>query len=196
VLGSGFAPSTTELIPEFVTSDLADLPLPANASLICYTPDGTEGILYTFQPEQRGWLRLAGPQWMPTLSHVPGVEAHQEYMPLRQDRSFSCLVGRYHGEEQIAVADPPDTFRVLAMTRAARYPVESLARRTRYATWRGVVCTGIGAEGEWARLRLCAPDSASVAMTGAQCSERGVYEVWAPVAEVTGVQDVDVPYRL
>jgi hypothetical protein len=196
VLPSGFAPSTTELIPEFVSADLADLPLPANASLIGYTPDGQEGILFTFQPEQRGWLRLAGPQWMPTLSQVPGVQAHQEYMPLHQERPFTRLVGHYHGEEQTAVADPPDTFRVLAMTRAARYPVESLARRTRYATWRGVVCTGIRTEGEWARLRLCLPDAAGVAMTGAQCQERGIYEVWAPVAEVTGVQDVDIAYRI
>lgn len=196
VLASGFAPSTTELIPEFVTTDLADVPLPANASLIGYRPDGTEAILYSFQPEQRGWLRLAGPQWMRQLSALPGVEAHQEYFALRQDRPYSRLVGRYQGEEQAAVADPPDTFRVLAMTRAARYQVDSLSRRTRYATWRGVVCTGIGSEGDWVRLRLCAPDAASVAMTGAQVLERGVYEVWAPAAEVTGVQDVDIPYRI
>lgn len=196
VLPTGFAPSTTELIPEFISADFADLPLPANATLIGYTPEGAEAILYTFQPEQRGWLRLAGPQWMSQLAALPGVEAHQEYLPLHAERPYSRLVGRYQGEEQTAVADPPDTFRVLAMTRAARYPVESLARRTRYASWRGVVCTGLGAEGEWVRLRLCAPDAASVAMTGAQCHERGVYEVWAPVTEVTDVQDVDVPYQI
>jgi hypothetical protein len=195
VLASGFAPSTTELIPEFITGDHADLPLPANASLIGYRPDGTEGILYTFQPEQRGWLRLAGPQWRTDLAALPGVEAHQEYLPLHSDRPYSRLVGRYQGEEQPAVADPPE-FRVLAMTRAARYPVDSLVRRTRYASWRGVVCTGLGAEGEWVRLRLCAPDAASVAMTGAQSQERGIYEVWAPVTEVTGVQDIDVPYQI
>ncbi len=196
VLVSGFAPSTVELIAEFVTADHADIPLPANATRIGYTADGTEAILYTLQPEQRGWLRLAGPQWMPHLSALPGVEAHQEYMPLHGDRPYSRLVGTYRGEELPAVADPPDTFRVLAMTRAARYPVETLARRTRYATWRGVVCTGLGAEGEWVRLRLCAPDAASVAMTGAQSRERGVYEVWAPVTEVANVQDIDVPYQI
>jgi hypothetical protein len=196
ILISGFAPSTTEMIPEFITCDHADLPLSANATLMGYTPEGTEAILYTYQPEQRGWLRLAGPQWMPHLSALPGVEAHQEYFALRSDRPFSRLVGQYQGEEHPTVADPPDTFRVLAMTRAARYAVESMARRTRYASWRGVVCTGLGAEGEWVRLRLCAPDAASIAMTGAQSRERGVYEVWAPVAEVTGVQDIDVPYRI
>jgi hypothetical protein len=196
VLASGFAPSSHELIPEFITTDLADLPLPANASLIGYTPEGAEAILYTFQPEQRGWLRLAGPQWRHLLASLNGIAPDQEYMPLQSERPYSRLVGRYHGEEQPAVADPPDTFRVLAMTRAARYPVESLLRRTRYATWRGVICTGIGAEGDWVRLRLCIPDAASVALTGAQCHERGVYEVWAPVAEVSGVQDVDVPYRI
>jgi hypothetical protein len=196
VLPSGFAPSTSELIPEFVTADMADLPLPANALLIGYTADGQEGILYSFQPEQRGWLRLAGPQWMPMLSHVPGIEAHQEYLPLHHDRPFTRLVGNYLGEEQTAVADPPDTFRVLAMTRAARYTVETLARRARYATWRGVRCTAIGAEGEWARLRVCAPDAASIAITGSQCVERGIYEVWAPVPEIADVQDIDITYRI
>jgi hypothetical protein len=196
VLGTGFAPSSTELIPEFHTADFADLPLSANASLIGYTPDGSEAILYTYQPEQRGWLRLAGPQWRPLLAGLPGVTPEQEYLPLHRERPFSRLVGRFQGAESDAVADPPETFRVLAMTRAARYPVESLARRTRYARWRGVLCTGVGLEGDWARLRLCAPDAENVATTGAQCQERGVYETWAPVADVTNVQDVDIAYDI
>ncbi|NUT34518.1 MAG: hypothetical protein HOV79_15740 [Hamadaea sp.] len=196
VLGTGFAPSATELLPEFHTADFADLPLPANASLVGYTPDGAEAILYTYQPEQRGWLRLAGPQWRHLLTGVPGVRPEQEYHPLHRDRPFSRLVGHYQGAEHDAVADPPETFRVLAMTRAARYPVESLLRRTRYARWRGVLCTGVGVEGEWARLRLCVPDAAGVAITGAQSHERGVYEVWAPLAEVADAQDVDVPYLI
>jgi len=196
VLGTGFAPSSTELIPEYHTADFADLPLTANASLIGYTPDGGESILYTYQPEQRGWLRLAGPQWRPLLAGLPGVTPEQEYHALHAERPFSRLVGRFQGAEHDAVADPPETFRVLAMSRAARFPVESLARRTRYARWRGVLCTGVGLEGEWARLRLCVPDAASVDTTGAQCQERGVYEVWAPVAEVTDVQDVDLRYQI
>jgi hypothetical protein len=196
VLGTGFAPSSHELIPEFHTADFADLPLSANASLIGYMPDGNEAILYTYQPEQRGWLRLAGPQWRPLLAGLPGITPEQEYLPLHQDRPFSRLVGRYQGVEHDAVADPPETFRVLAMTRAARYAVESLSRRTRFARWRGVLCTGVGIEGEWARLRLCAPDAASVAATGAQCHERGVYETWAPIPEITDVQDVDIPYQI
>ncbi|MEV6964873.1 hypothetical protein AB0M47_07120 [Hamadaea sp. NPDC051192] len=196
VLGTGFAPSSTELIPEFHTADFADLPLTANASLIAYTPDGSEAILYTYQPEQRGWLRLAGPQWRPLLYGLPGVAPEQEYHPLHGERAFSRLVGRFQEAEHDAVADPPETFRVLAMSRAARFPVDSLARRTRYARWRGVLCTGVGAEGDWARLRICDPDAVTVAATGAQCQERGVYEVWAPVAELTEVHDLDLYYEI
>ncbi len=196
VLGTGFAPSNSELIPEFITSDFADLPLPANAQLVAYTPEGTEAILYTYQPEQRGWLRLAGPQWRHLLTPLNGVAPDQDYLPVQPERGFSRLVGNYQGLEHDAVADPPDTFRVLAMTRAARYSVESLNRRTRYARWRGVLCTGVTVEGEWVRLRLCRPDAVGVATLGAQCHERGVYEAWAPVAEVTDIQDVDIPYRI
>jgi hypothetical protein len=193
VLGTGFAPSSAELIPEWITRDFADLPLPANSALLAYTPDGTEVVLFTFQPEQRGWLRMVGPQWRHLLGTIPDVNAQQEYLPLPRDAGpHSRLVGTFRGEEYPAVADPPEEFRVLAMTRAARYPVETLARRTRYATWRGARCTVVGADPSWMRLRLVLPDPAVVAALGAQCYERGVYEAWAPASEVTDVQDLDL----
>ncbi|GAB3797779.1 hypothetical protein GCM10027605_08390 [Micromonospora zhanjiangensis] len=73
VLGTGFTPSSRHLVPEFVTRDLADLPMPANAALVAYLPDGDEVVLYTYQPEQRGWLRLVGPRGRHLLAAVPGV---------------------------------------------------------------------------------------------------------------------------
>src|SRR4051794_8254601 len=62
VLATGFTPSPDELIPEYVTAGFADLPMPANAQLIAYVPGGEEVLLYSYQPEQHGWLRLAGPR--------------------------------------------------------------------------------------------------------------------------------------
>ncbi|MFC7764046.1 hypothetical protein ACFQY4_43140 [Catellatospora bangladeshensis] len=109
---------------------------------------------------------------------------------------FSRLIGTFRGEDYEAVADPPEEFRVLAMSRAARYPVESLRRRTRYAHWRGAPCTVLAADSNWVRLRLCRPDPQNVAALGAQCYERGVYEAWAPATEVTDAQDVDIRYPL
>jgi hypothetical protein len=197
VLGTGFAPSSSELIPEWVTADYADLPLPAHATLVAYVPDGTEVVLYTFQPEQRGWLRLVGPQWRRLLHPLREISLDQEYLPIpRTDTVFSRLIGTFRGEEYEAVADPPEDFRVLAMSRAARYPVESLCRRTRYAHWRGAPCTVLATDSTWARLRLCRPDPQNVAELGAQCYERGIYEAWAPVSEITEAQDVDIPYQL
>ncbi|GIF97282.1 hypothetical protein [Catellatospora citrea] len=197
VLGTGFAPSSSELIPEWITADFADLPLPAHAALVAYVPDGTEIVLYTFQPEQRGWLRLVGPQWRRLLHPLREISADQEYLPIpRTETVFSRLIGTFRGEEYEAVADPPEEFRVLAMSRAARYPVESLLRRTRYAHWRGAPCTVLGADSTWVRLRLCRPDPQNVAALGAQCYERGVYEAWAPATEVTDAQDVDIRYPL
>jgi hypothetical protein len=195
VIGTGFAPSGSHVIPEFVTADVADLPMPANASLVAYTADGVEVVLYTYQPEQRGWTRMAGPQWRHLLTRIPNISPDQEYLRVDMDGS-SRLVGRFRGEEYEAVADPPVEFRVLAMTRAARYPVEALARRTRYCSWRGAVCTVIREEGAWVRLRLVRPDPENVALLGAQCYERGVYEVWAPTAEATDRRVVDRPYEI
>ncbi|NES14222.1 MULTISPECIES: hypothetical protein [Micromonospora] len=194
VLGTGFVPSTAQLIPEFVTRDFADLPLPANATLLAYPAEGVEVVLYTYQAEQRGWLRMVGPQWRHLLAAVPGLSPDQEYVPTGEAPRSTQLVGAYGGGEYEAVADLPGGFRVLAMTRAARYPVAAAARRVRFATWRGVPCLVLREESGWLRLRLRRPDPDAVLGTGAQCHERGVYETWAPGAEVTDDQMVDLPY--
>ena len=199
VIGSGFAPASQRLIPEFVTADLADLPLTANASLIAYTSDGTEVTLYSYLPEQRAWTRMFGPQWRHLVAGVPGSSrgpfpADQEYLPT--EPAPSRFVGQHNGEVYEAIADPPGEFRVAAKTRAARYPVEALARRLPYGTCRNARCTVIRSEGEWLRLRLCRPTGDSVTTLSAHCVERGLYEVWAPAAEVTDARTVDLPYDL
>ncbi|MCW3840193.1 hypothetical protein ONA70_08800 [Micromonospora yasonensis] len=194
VLGTGFVPSSAQLIPEFVTRDFADLPMPANATLLAYPAEGVEVVLYTYQAEQRGWLRMVGPQWRHLLAAVPGLSPDQEYVPTGDVPRSTQLVGAYGGGEYEAVADQPDGFRVLAMTRAARYPVTAAARRLRFAHWRGVPCLVLREESGWLRLRLRRPDPEAVLTTGAQCHERGVYEAWAPGAEVTGDEVVDLPY--
>jgi hypothetical protein len=190
ILGTGFAPSGQHLIPEFVTAHLADLPLPAFAELVAFTADGTEVVLYSYQPESRAWTRMAGPQWRHLIAHVPD----QEYFPVPP--APTRLVGQRHGQEYEAVADPPGEFRVLARTRAARYPVETLARRTPYVRWRGATCTVIRDKDGWLRVRLVRPDPEVVARIGATCVERGIYETWAPAAQVSGRQEVEVDYPL
>ncbi|MEU4777670.1 hypothetical protein [Micromonospora sp. NPDC023633] len=196
VLGTGFVPSSGQLVPEFVTRDFADLPMPANATLLAYPSDGVEVVLYAYQAEQRGWLRMVGPQWRHLLAAVPGLNPDQEYVPTGEAPRSTRLVGGYAGGEYEAVADLPGGFRVLAMTRAARYPVEWAVRRLRQADWRGVPCLVLREEAGWLRLRLRQPGPDAVAETGAQCQERGVYETWAPAAEVTDDHVVDLPYEL
>lgn len=196
VLGTGFAPSNQHIIPEFVTSDLADLPMTANTSIAAYTADGTEVTLYQYLPEQRAWTRMFGPQWRHLFAGVPDVATDQEYVAVNPDRTIgTSLVGSYQGDIFEAIADPPHEYRVLARVRAARYPVEQLARRLWYATWKGITFTVVRAEGDWLRLRLCRPDAPSVSMLGATCVERGIYEIWAPTAEVEANQ-IDYEYKL
>ncbi|RQX00544.1 hypothetical protein [Micromonospora inaquosa] len=196
VLGTGFVPSNGQLIPEFITRDFADLPMPANAALVAYPAEGVEVVLYTYQAEQRGWLRMVGPQWRHLLAAVPGLSPDQEYVPNTDVPRSTQLVGTYGDSEYEAVADLPGGFRVLAMTRAARYPVDSVARRVRFAQWRGVPCLVLREEAGWLRLRLRYPNPDSVIATGAQCQERGVYEAWAPAVEVTDDQVMDTRYAM
>jgi len=84
---------------------------------------------------------------------------------------------------------------VLARARAARYRVETLARRIRYAQWRGVECSVVRTEGDWVRLRLCRPDAETVTSSGVTCVERGIYETWAMLTDVT-IRDEETPYVL
>ncbi|MEU7902597.1 hypothetical protein [Actinoplanes sp. NPDC049118] len=195
VLGTGFTPSADDLIPEFVTAGFADLPLPANAQLLAYPGTGDEVVLYTYQPEQHGWLRLAGPRWRHLLDGVPGVSPDREYVPCT-DAGSARLVGRINEHEYQAVADPPEDFRVRALTRAARYPVTTLSRRAEQAQWRTVGCWVLQRDDNWARLRLVHPDADAVSAVGARCYERGVYEVWAPVRELTDHHIAEFPYEL
>ena len=99
-------------------------------------------------------------------------------------------------QEYEAVADPPDEFRVRALTRAARYPVQTLSRRAEQALWRGVPCWVLQRDETWARLRLLRPDADAVNATGARCYERGVYEAWAPVDELADHHIADLAYQL
>lgn len=194
VLGTGFAPSGQHLIPEYVTAHLSDLPLPAFAELVAYTDDGTEVVLYSYAPEQRAWTRMFGPQWRHLFAHVPGIAADQEYFHVPE--TPTRLVGWYRGEEFEALADPPESFRVLAKSRAARFSVERLARRSAYVRWRGVNCTVVRDEGDWLRIRLIRPDRDSVAQAGATCLERGIYEAWAPFNGTAARQIFDIWYDL
>ena len=195
VLGTGFAPSTDDLIPEWITAGFADLPLPANSQLLAYPAPGEEVVLYSYQPEQHAWLRLAGPRWRHLLDGLPGVSPEQEYVPCTEVGS-ARLVGRINEHEYEAIADPPDEFRVRALTRAARYPVTTLSRRAEQATWRGVPAWVLQRDNRWARLRLVRPDAESIATTGSRCYERGVYEAWAPMGELADHHILDLPYHL
>ena len=187
VIGTGFAPSGRHIVPEFVTRDLAELPVPANTSLVAYTGDGTEVTLYTYLPEQRAWSRMHGPQWRHLLPDT--IAADQEYFPTATP--LTRYVGRYRDNVYEAIVDPPGEFRVAAKTRAARYPLDALARRVPSATWRDAHCTVIREEGDWLRLRLSRPDGDQVARLGAHCVERGLYEAWAPGAEITDAREDD-----
>jgi hypothetical protein len=81
VLGTGFAISNAHLLPEHVTADLSDLPLPEGAQILAFTEQGTETTLFGY----------ANQQWSPlTLERrvdIPGVEigrAHQVRRVLRE----------------------------------------------------------------------------------------------------------------
>jgi hypothetical protein len=195
VLGTGFMPSTDDLIPEYVTAGFADLPIPANAQLVAHLPGGDEVVLYTYQPEQHGWLRLAGPRWRGLLGEVPGVSPDREYVPCTA-AGTARLVGMIDDKEYEAVADPPGEFRVRALTRAARYQVRTLSRRAEQALWRGVPCWVLQRDETWARLRLLRPDAESLGATGARCYERGVYEAWAPIDELADHHIAEIAYQI
>lgn len=195
ILGTGFAPTRRHIIPEWMVADFADLAMTAGMSILAYLADGTEVVLFTYQPEHHSWIRLAGPQWRHLLSGLtPSGSVGQEFFPV--PTTPTRLVGHYQGQMVQAVADPPSGFRVAAKARADRHTVDALARRTRYTLWRGTLCTVNRLDGDWRQVRLCHPDTLTVQFPGVDCVERGVYEAWVPATETTGERDVDLWYDL
>ncbi len=195
VLGTGFAPTNRHIIPEFVTADLGDLPLAANAELVGFTDDGTEVLLYRYIAEQRAWGRLAGKQWRGLLDGIDGLAADQEYFPIPE--APTRIMGLHNGSPYEAVADPRENeFIVLAKVRSLRHAVTEPARLSPRATWRGVECTVIRETEEWMRMRLRRPNPESLEATGAACVERGIYEAWAPVNEVQNRRDTMIDYAV
>lgn len=196
VLGTGFLPSNQYLLPEFATADLADLPLPARAEILAYTADGSEVTMFQYVTEQGAWTRMAGTQWRRLQAELAGVDPHQEWFPVPAPAHVG-LSGEYRGRRHPAVADPPHGFRIAARSSAARFPVTSVRRSVRHAEWRGVAATVVaaGEKGEWARLRVIAPEEQVLSATGAECVERGVYEAWAPGEELENVRETEIAYR-
>ena len=74
--------------------------------------------------------------------------------------------------------------------------MQTLSRRAEQALWRGVPCWLLQRDDRWARLRITRPDGEALAATGARCFERGVYETWAPLAELVDHHILDLPYQL
>ena len=165
--------------------------------LVAYTADGEMVPLYSYLPEQRAWLRLFGARRRHLVAALPEIPPDQEYVQIatRDGHPGPRLVGRFLGEEHDAIADPPHEFRVAAKGMGVRFVVQDLVRRVPYAVWRGVTCTVVHGERDWLRLRLCRPDAQNIHALGAQCMERGSYEVWAPAAEVD-VRDTDTRYDI
>jgi hypothetical protein len=193
VLGTGFAPTNRHILPEFITTDFADLAMPAHAELIAFTPDGTEVLLYRYLAEARAWGRLAGRQWRGLLDDVDGIAPDQEYFPVPS--TTTRLMGNHDGTPYEAVADPRENeFLVLAKVRALRRPVRAPARHTPTVTWRGVRCSVIRDSDGWLRVRLIRPTPDAVEQTGATCVERGIYEAWALASEASDRGELVVFY--
>ena len=195
VLGTGFAPTSRHIVPEFVTADLTDLALPAHAELIAYTADGTEVLLYRYLAEQRGM----GSAGRTTVARPARRRRRDRSRPgvLPGARAADPAHRQLYGSTYEVVADPRENeFLVLAKVRALRAPVTSAARRTPTVTWRGVRCSVIRDSDGWLRVRLLRPSPDALERTGATCVERGIYEAWAPASEAVDADNIIVDLRL
>lgn len=195
ILGTGFLPSGSHLIPEFTTANLADLPLTARAEILAYTPGGTEISLFQYQPQTNVWDRVAGARHRDLISRIPGMENGRALF--RVDPSVHAgLLGEHEGERVPVTADPGHGFGAYVRGAMSRSPVTNAARFYTRARWRDVDMLVLGRNEDWVRLRLEHPDVESAMATGAACVERAVYECWAPRAELENPRTVTVEYPL
>jgi hypothetical protein len=193
ILGTGFLPSGSHLIPEFATADLADLPLPARAEILAYTPDGTEIALFQYQPQTNVWDRVAGARHRELIGRVPGLEKGRALFRV-QPAVHAGLTGEHEGQRVPVTADPGHGFSAYVRGAPSRSPVTNARRFYTKARWRDVDVLVLSRNEDWVRLRLERPDVESAATAGASCVERAVYECWAPRAELEDPRTVTVDY--
>ncbi|MGH3736985.1 MAG: hypothetical protein ACRDT6_15440 [Micromonosporaceae bacterium] len=192
ILGTGFSHSHDQLIPEYVTADLDDIPLPEHAEILAFLPDGTEVVLFRYLAEHM-WAKVAPRRLAGVLSRIPGVDPRQEYHPIRVTGN-SRLVGSYAGREVAVSADPPADFRARGAGRTER--VEALVRRAVRGRVGGHEVAVLYAEHDHVRVRACRPHPDVVDRLGLRCVERCVYEGWVPAAELSDPYQIEVRYDL
>jgi hypothetical protein len=195
ILGTGFLPSGHHLIPEFATDGLADLPLPVGAEILAYLADGTEIVLFQYQPQHSAWDRVAGPRHRDLIGRIPGLEDGRALFRVDAAR-HAGLTGEQESERVPVVADPGHGFVAYVKGAASRNPVERPWRFYTKARWREADCLVLGRNHDWVRLRLAQPDVENAQTTGATCVERAVYECWAPRAELEHPRTVTIEYAL
>lgn len=126
VLGTGFALSSGHLLPEYVTADLVDLPLPEGAQILAYVPDGTEIELFSYSPGV--WRPLTAERRV----QVPGVELGREVRVRRVLRESAHVI--WNGVAGSMV----DTDEEWGRFRLSRPSSEILARTAAEPVRRGV----------------------------------------------------------
>ena len=193
ILGTGFAPSGSHLIPEFATAQLADLPLTARAEILAYTSEGCEIALFQYQPQANVWDRVAGARHRELVGRIPGAESGRALFRV-ETAVHAGLTGEHEGERVPVTADPGHGFNAYVRGAVSRSPVKLPQRFFTTARWRDIEVLVLGRNDDWVRLRLCRPDVESAMTTGAACVERGVYECWAPRAELEDPRTVTVDY--
>ncbi|MEU5870018.1 hypothetical protein AB0A73_00470 [Glycomyces sp. NPDC047369] len=193
VLGTGFLPSGTHLIAEYATAGLADLPLTARAEILAYTPDGAEIALFQYQPQTNVWNRVAGARHRDLVNRIPGLETGRTLFRVNPS-VHAGLTGEHEGERVPITADPGHGFHAYARGAASRSPVTAPRRFHTRARWRDIEVLALGRNEDWVRLRLSQPDIEAIMAADATCVERGVYECWAPLAELEDPRTVTTDY--
>ncbi|WP_335985797.1 hypothetical protein [Glycomyces sp. MUSA5-2] len=193
VLGTGFLPSGTHLIAEYATAGLADLPLSARAEILAYTPDGAEIALFQYQPQTNVWNRVAGARHRDLVNRIPGLETGRTLFRVNPS-VHAGLTGEHEGERVPITADPGHGFHAYARGAASRSPITAPRRFHTRARWRDIEVLALGRNEDWVRLRLSQPDIEAIMAADATCVERGVYECWAPLAELEDPRTVTTEY--
>ncbi|MFC4335289.1 hypothetical protein [Salininema proteolyticum] len=201
VIGSGFLPSPSELIPEFATARLADIPLTSGAEILAYTPEGEEVLLFQYQAGTRTWERMAGARRKNLLDQVPGNQGNRTRYFVEPSR-WSGLVALHEDRTVTATADlgfgrgkfGDDVFVTFLPGSTTPTVVSSPQRFYITGWWKGVECLAVDHSDEWVRLRLTQPSMEDFSNLNVSAVERGLYETWVRGDDIQDFRTTAVRY--
>ncbi|WP_433335659.1 TY-Chap domain-containing protein [Spirillospora sp. CA-294931] len=191
--GSGYAPGDGTAVPEFKIDSQR---LPHGAELYVLDRAGGETLVAGFDADRRQWVPrpiVEVPVRQPSADHTGGTAMTVRHGFYARWRGADYEASPDGAQVRLYLARPAEGFSAVAPDRHVRVvpaaEVDRLAYVNTFCTWRGEPFVVLGEHEDWLRLEYTGGKAPVAERLGLEPFDRGVYQAWAPRAEVEDLRE-------